>query len=729
MKVSQKPLRVPIRPPASDEYDSFLREYISSPPDVRLDLIQSTRAVDGFLVLLNSSVHTLCHIRVDRQKDGSKELTGVTGNSQQYYVFRVDAKVAVQNFGASTTLNPDDEELPEGVDSGRPLRRIISKQKKPAEIKKQLLEDLFDGGSLPEDEDQDVLPFFLPVAFPIFSYHQSFSGETEEKATYNSLFSVHPILGLWVEATSRVLHEGFSTSKLWKLVAPQGHGNSIAASPNMPVKITMHGEVYHHYVEVVARLTMDASSSSSSSDDESDSSDDEAWRGKYAKKVTKKPPSKKRKHVPTDDESEDEGKKFEPFLHMLDVLLAVPTLNAADELLELDAPHLTADLTEFVRTASSNKVLSRMLTNALHARVNGRDGNSRDYILHSADLPVIGQATTTYLLSSQFASPRSSSIEALKNSFNIFSLTPPPLKSKAYDEHLRDCSRNHADDILEQPDHLSSAIKRHAFLGGRQETLSDVLATIGNLFMFFRCFVDFDISNENTYPLFLRRISSIAAVISDHRFRNLVSTATAPWIPHQLLQFIQTYFESLTLNATNPAIIRNLLTERGPQRLPVHHFRDSEYLFRSFNDHLRQAMVTCNIGFFHSPPQSYYSFFPNAKVTPLPPQQQKQEHRQEHRPRQDHSGPPPQLIVVGTGSTIPPHSKLSVRPCSDFLLGKCTKASSGIGKCTFAHLLFPRDFERPDRIVMERWVEDAPHLQWASGAKSALDRLKEKASK
>ena len=68
MKVDRKPLRVPTRPPASDEYDSFLKEYISSLPDVRLDLIQSTRAVDGFLVILNSSLHTFCHIRVDRQK-------------------------------------------------------------------------------------------------------------------------------------------------------------------------------------------------------------------------------------------------------------------------------------------------------------------------------------------------------------------------------------------------------------------------------------------------------------------------------------------------------------------------------------------------------------------------------------------------------------------------------------------------------------------------------------
>ena len=115
---------------------------------------------------------------------------------------------------------------------------------------------------------------------------------------------------------------------------------------------------------------------------------------------------------------------------MLDVLLAVSTINAADEVTELDRPELTADLAEFVQTATSNKTLARMMTNALHARVNGADGRSRDYLLHSADLPVVSQTTTTYLLSSQFASPRSSSLEALKNSFNVYSFTPHHKRAK-----------------------------------------------------------------------------------------------------------------------------------------------------------------------------------------------------------------------------------------------------------------------------------------------------------
>ena len=115
-------------------------------------------------------------------------------------------------------------------------------------------------------------------------------------------------------------------------MAPNGYSNNVASTPNIPVKITMHGDIYHHYVGVVARLKSLEDSSSDSPDE--DSSDDEAYQ-KQAAIANKKRPSKKRKHATTDDESEDEGKKFDPFLHMLDVLLAVPTLNAADELIEL----------------------------------------------------------------------------------------------------------------------------------------------------------------------------------------------------------------------------------------------------------------------------------------------------------------------------------------------------------------------------------------------------------
>ena len=128
MKTDRKPLRVLTRPPASDKYDSILREYIMSSPAARLDFLQSTRAVDG-VFFLNSTVHTLSHVRIDRVKDGEKELTSVTDSSHIFYVFRIDAAKAVRDFSAHATFAPNNEKLPEGVDCGRPLRKTLAKQK------------------------------------------------------------------------------------------------------------------------------------------------------------------------------------------------------------------------------------------------------------------------------------------------------------------------------------------------------------------------------------------------------------------------------------------------------------------------------------------------------------------------------------------------------------------------------------------------------------------------
>ena len=126
------------------------------------------------------------------------------------------------------------------------------------------------------------------MAFPLFAYHPSFFGDTDEKTTYDAIFSIHPILGLWVEATSRVLKEGFFQAKPWKLVAPDGYGNVVAPSPDMLAQITMHGEVYHHYVGVVSRLRSLEDSS------DGDSFDDEAYQ-KMATTKIRKQNSKRRK--------------------------------------------------------------------------------------------------------------------------------------------------------------------------------------------------------------------------------------------------------------------------------------------------------------------------------------------------------------------------------------------------------------------------------------------------
>ena len=108
----------------------------------------------------------------------------------------------------------------------------------------------------------------------------------------------------------------------------------------------------------------------------------------------------KRSHKRTDDHSEDDEPKFAPFLQMLEILLAVGTVDAQDDLLDVVPPTFSDDLNDATRSASSAKVLARSILNCLQARVHGVERRSRDYLLNSVDLPLISQATTSYLIAS-----------------------------------------------------------------------------------------------------------------------------------------------------------------------------------------------------------------------------------------------------------------------------------------------------------------------------------------
>ena len=173
----------------------------------------------------------------------------------------------------------------------------------------------------------------------------------------------------------------------------------------------------------------------------------------------------------------------------------------------------------------------------------GEDARSRDFILQAVDYPIQGQALTSYFINDRFSLPCNVSIESFKNTFNVFTFTPPPsTKSATYDEHKKLCMNSVADDIIGQNEKQAAPIKRNTFLGGKQESPTDVLATIGNFFLYCRTLVDFKMHDAETYSLLLHRFSEIATAINNPCFKSLVepSLPTSPWIPHQLLFFSKT---------------------------------------------------------------------------------------------------------------------------------------------------------------------------------------------
>ena len=301
----------------------------------------------------------------------------------------------------------------------------------------------------------------------------------------------------------------------------------------------------------------------------------------------------------------------------------------------------------------------------------------------------------------------------------MFAITAPPTsKHPAYNDHIKACNEFAADDIIEQSEHAAVAMRRNAFLGGKQNSLTDVLSCIGNFFLYARTIVDFEMNDVDTYPLVLHRLSEIATIINNSKLRSLIddSLASTPWIPHQIILFLQNYFESISLVATNPTSLRNVQTEEAQNKYRVKDFHDSEYCYKSFYDSLRACIVSQSLGFFHHAPKTYFEFFPNAST-----RNDRDSKKIKEEIIKDVSRQLQQLVVSGDVSEKPPASKLTVRPCFDYMQGKCTRSNE---KCLFDHLLFPKDYSKADRIVMEKWVADTNGLSWSTTTGKALERAK-----
>ena len=66
-----------------------------------------------------------------------------------------------------------------------------------------------------------------------------------------------------------------------------------------------------------------------------------------------------------------------------------------------------------------------------------------------------------------------------------------------------------------------------------------------------------------------------------------------------------------------------------------------------------------------------------------------------------------------------PLQKLTFKPCIHYMEGKCNKES-----CTYKHCLFPRDFDKADRLVMSQWVDSDPDVAWSNTTKKVIETMK-----
>ena len=189
-------VRNPPSPAPADPYDLFLAEYFQTDPLNRLDIITCTRDIGGILFFADDHVSTLTNFRVQRLGKTDKEIQGITGSPPSFLVWKADVMKAVANFGSWSELGPNDDDLPDVLDMGNEFRKVMSANKNKNDVIDDLRNKLLPSKAFPKDDKIDILPFYFPLAIPVFHQHGTFDGPITDTLLLQQLFDVHPALSL-----------------------------------------------------------------------------------------------------------------------------------------------------------------------------------------------------------------------------------------------------------------------------------------------------------------------------------------------------------------------------------------------------------------------------------------------------------------------------------------------------------------------------------------------------
>ena len=97
--------------------------------------------------------------------------------------------------------------------------------------------------------------------------------------------------------------------------------------------------------------------------------------------------------------------KFSKVVATLQLLYAVPLVDAGGTVVQLDLPAFTDDFLAAVGDATSIKDLSRELQHILADHLQENENKSRDFLLRSVNMPVFNHALLSYFLGATFATP------------------------------------------------------------------------------------------------------------------------------------------------------------------------------------------------------------------------------------------------------------------------------------------------------------------------------------
>ena len=719
---------------SGDKITPFFKADIST----RLDTLAFDPEVTGLVHVTDGYLSILELPRVT-SSDSERTVSGVIGSPGSYHAYSSLAKLALANFVSWEYMVNGGPECGDLVIMGPSMREYLTEKCDVSTEFIPLISGRRADNTLLPDSEVDIGCITIPVCIPLCHDEWVLEGEIGDADVQESLLRLSSLAGLWGECIKE--KRGFSAAlgndkkfrPHFKNVLPSGT-HTPKLDPNLSVKTLRTGLIKNQLDGAVdniyqsnraafflENLDLDPQNTVSRSD-----------HSPPASIVTTTTPTPFSQGPPPTQASVPE--KFTKFIALVKLLFATATFDAAGDIIALTPALLTEDLKEALESSSSTKDLSRTIINCFTHMVSAEVKQSRDFLFKAVDPPLINHALIGFFISAIFPTISvNKSTEAMRSTFNMYPWAPPPRQhSSDYLAHLRSTSDNIADHALDQPEHKMAAVQRKTFVGGRQDSLHDVVSTIGNFFAFAKCLVNFDMSDTSTYPLILHRMADFADILQDPSFVLLHDTAIlrSPWMPHQLITLLQNYFHSTTLVATTPAFVRNIIAHGV---IKDSAFKNSEFIMSKMMDNLQSCVALGNIGFLSAhQPNTYLLFFPQASATSskrerddtttTPPRPKSQK-------TSSYEAPPTSTSSSRTGGFLsnssrervfPPFNKLTCSPCMHYLEdGKCGFQA----KCKHDHFVFPKDYNKADRIVMSKWVHDTACLSWKPSAKQALARL------
>ena len=406
--------------------------------------------------------------------------------------------------------------------------------------------------------------------------------------------------------------------------------------------------------------------------------------------------------------------KNEKLISFLAIMFSRATYDRNGNISSLSPGELTDEAKELFTSSSTTTEQSQNLFDALDAHIKTIE-KERTYISRETDFPFLSLTLLTFFLKGYHHTwSIEKHPEALKKTFNVLALLPPPV-SDEYNKYVSSSRNNEIESVLDHPTEKRSSLRKEVFVKGRQDTIRDAISFISNIIAFARFWIKMS-DDPHDQPALITTLIEISDYISASEFHSFASRhiSTRPYIPHTIISYVYNIISIYVTMAKNPKTIRKLKYDND---IDGKELKMSTIIAENLLDQLRLCSLTCSPqNIFASPPTTLKILCPHLAKddTKKPHDDGKKrtsdtanlDNGKEQSPKK-HKG----CIVNTTGKRIMLPKGLSKKYCSEFL-DTGTSCRHG-DACHFEHAAYPHGFPDEDVKLLDEWIDKMDGYKFA----------------